>query len=193
MKSSSASRVTQVVVGRSRKTSSTAASASSGSWLQQGPLLGVREKQIQGEAELVTRGVNPAEEQVHDRFAQLELTQLPRFLGADEPGDRAAVVRLPTAAQDHLVHERREAGERRLDSREILLERDPKRQAHRRRPAGQRLPIILAGTEELADHPSRVGLTEFGDELASAPLDEGIDELVCESLELRHHLRDDSR
>ena len=71
--SSSASRVTQVTVGLTRITSSTAFSPSSGRSPEQPPLVGVLQQRLQREPELVAGGLHAGEGEEDQRDAELVL------------------------------------------------------------------------------------------------------------------------
>lgn len=73
-----------------------------------------------------------------------------------------------------------------LDLVEVLASGDRQREAHLRGVLGELGPVLVADSEEPADHACRVGLGELGDELALSLVDEGVDQLVGKLLELRH-------
>jgi hypothetical protein len=84
---------------------------------QAAPIVGAVEERLHRETELVAGGVHPAEDQEHQRDAQLVVIQPILFvLGLNEPGDEV-ILRLATTVGDQLVGEPIEALECRLDSR----------------------------------------------------------------------------
>lgn len=152
---------------------------------QERPLVGVVREGLHRQAQLVARGVEAAEDHERHRVAQLGRREpLVVALRLHERGGEV-VAGLRRAVGDHRVAVGEELGQRRLDLRQLLLERDAHRQADGGRQARDLRPVLLRQTEQDRDDAGGVRLGELRDVLALAGGREPVDQLVRQRDEAR--------
>ena len=177
--SSIASRVTQVTVGLTRITSSTAAPPSSGRSASSAHWSGCRRKVCRARPSWLRVVSMPAKARNTRPTISSRAVSASSVLGGDQGADEV-VARMRTAVGDHGLDVRRQPFERRLDPRQVLAHPDAEGLAEVVGPVRDLRPLLLGQAEQQAQHAGGVRLGELAHELDPPARRERVDQLAGE-------------